>query len=69
MKSAYKLKILNDGSSFYRWEHPWRGWVPLTNKDISLHLLWKGKSDEASSKLDHTSYIKEYSKKYKKKTS
>lgn len=40
IKSVYKLKVLNDGSSLYIWTHLWKGNIPLVNKDLSLHPLW-----------------------------
>lgn len=67
IKSSFKLKILNDGTSFYRWEHPWKGWLPLTNQDISSHPFWKGGSNLTDKTDNQTSYIKEFTKKFNKK--
>ena len=67
IKSNYRLKLINDGSSFYRWEHPWKGWIALTNKDISSHPMWKSQTSSTNQEENQTSYIKEYAKKFNKK--
>lgn len=67
IKSSYKLKVINDGASFYRWVHPWKGWGPLTNKDISSHVMWKGNLNSTTVTANKTSYIQEYAKKFNKK--
>jgi len=72
IKSYYKLKVINDGSSFYRWEHPWKGWIALTiggdkYKDISSHPIWKSKTSSTNQEGNQTSYIKDYAKKFNKK--
>lgn len=41
IKSSYKLKVFNDGSSAHIWAHPWKGWISLSSKDITNSLLWK----------------------------
>lgn len=62
LKSSYKLKIFNDGSSAYIWIHPWKGWIPLTSKDISTHLQWNPhiKNQKIKNKTGH---LQKYAKK------
>lgn len=66
-KSGYKLKIINDGSSFLHNEHCWKGWIPLTNKDMSFHPTWKN-TFSLTTKLEKSkSHITDYTKKFNKK--
>ena len=64
LKSTVKLKVINDGSSIHKWEHPWKGWVPLTTKDISLHPLWDNNLKKEKNQSQLTS-IQKYMKTFK----
>lgn len=63
LKSSYKLKVFNDGSSAYVWTHPWKGWIPLSSKDLTTSSLWNTKRN--SQKLENkTSDLKRYTKSF-----
>ena len=66
LKASFKLKILNDGSTYYNWMHPWKNLITLTNKDITLHPLWLNKNN-LNSNNEENSYILDYTKKFKSK--
>lgn len=40
LKSLYELQILEDGSSFYNWNQPFKTRIIVKSKDITGHLLW-----------------------------
>lgn len=61
-----KLKILNDGSSFHKWDRPWKGWAPLTAKDNSMHPLWASKLKKDKSQIQ-LNYIEKYIKTFQTK--
>lgn len=58
---------MNDGATFYHKEHFWKGWIPLTNKDISSHYMWKDGSNSTSKIENQKSYMTDYAKKFSKK--
>ena len=64
LKSAYKLKVFNDGSSGHIWVHPWKGWICLSAKDITNSLVWstKIKSVKVEKK---TSDLEKFTKSFK----
>ena len=64
IKTSYKLKIFNDGSTFFTWVQPWRGWIPFTNKDITLHPLWNLSIKDKQTQRK-TTYLEKYTKKIK----
>lgn len=66
-KFCFKLKVINDGAAFYHNEHFWKGWIPLTNKDISSHYRWKDELGLTNNIDNHKSYITDYAKKFTKK--
>jgi hypothetical protein len=62
LKSSYKLQILNDGSAFYLWIHPWKSRLILRTKDISYHAFWdKTKKSVDSTKVTH---LQKYTKSF-----
>ena len=65
LKSTYKLKIYMDGSSAYGWVHPWKGCLPLVDKDYSLHHKWNSSYDDKKPK-HKISYYDKYTKSYSK---
>lgn len=58
LKSSYKLKVFNDGSSAYIWTHPWKGWILLTQKDISQHVCWNNITKEKNDNYEKVKDIK-----------
>lgn len=65
-KFCFKLKVINDGATFYHKEHFWRGWTPLPNKDISSNPVWNGKDGSFSKLENQKSYFIDYTKKFVK---
>ena len=62
--SSYKLKVFNDGSSGYVWTHPWKGWIVLTNKDLTCHPKWN-QSIKDKKVETKTNYLQKYTKSFK----
>ena len=65
LKSTYKLKIYKDGSSAYSWVHPWKGWLPLVDKDYYYHHKWNYNYEDKNQKMK-VSYYDKYKKSYSK---
>lgn len=64
LKSSYRIKVFNDGSSAYTWQHPWKGWIALTNKDLSLHPMWNSHMKEKINLIKNT-HLQKYTKTFK----
>ena len=62
LKSSYRLQILNDGSAFYLWSHPWKSRLILRSKDISYHAFWDKTKKSAES--TQTTHLQRYTKSF-----
>lgn len=64
LKSVFKLRVFNDGSTAYIWGHPWRNWIHLSNKDMTLTSLWN--SQVQTKKVEEkTSHLQKYTSNFK----
>ena len=59
-----KLKVLNDGSSVYKYDNGCKNSSSLFKKDISISLPWSKNQDNDVLKKD-LSLLEKYKKKYK----
>lgn len=67
LKSLHKLQVLNDGSSFYGWIHPFKNRSILRPKDMSFHFFWdKTKKLEPNQETYLQNYTKSFISKIKK---
>lgn len=67
LKSSYRLQILNDGSAFYAWVHPWKSRLILRTKDLSSHPLWEKTKRNAIP--PQTTHLQKYTKSFLVKSS
>ena len=65
IKNSQKLKILVDGSSIYRKEHPFIDNLPLIAKNTMLHSFWIGKLEVKQNVKVPSNYLQKYTKKFK----
>lgn len=64
LKSVFKLRVFNDGSTAYIWGHPWRNWIHLSNKDTTLINLWN-RQVQTKKVEEKTSHLQKYTSNFK----
>jgi hypothetical protein len=62
LKSSYRLQVLNDGSAFYAWVHPWKSRLLLRTKDLSSHSLWE--KTKKTIRSPKTTHLQKYTKSF-----